>query len=417
MKQFYLLSAFFLFGLSGFSQSLKELYNKSVLAYQNKNYPDFLTYTKELDSLRPSHPTYTYNLACAYALNGKVDDAVLTVKKCLLMNNAVSFETEADLVNIKKSEKYQSLIDLKANLGNSVANSVKETVLSEKDLHPEGLVYLEKSKQWLVASVRNSKIISFDKTTGKCTDWLADSGLYSVMALKTDKKEKILWVTSSVMPEMKNYTKALEGKSEILKIDIKTKKILKRFPLEGNHVLGDLVVDKVGHVYVSDSGEAIIFKIANNKLDIWLDLKKEAYNLQGLTLNESESQLYIADYLKGIMKIDMHKPEQHNWLKFPERNTVKGIDGLLWYKKSLVAIHNGVKPIRIMRYFLDGKDEISGSEILDNNRAEFNEPALGTITGNKLYFFANAPWNAYDKNGVLNESIIDFPTLYSNQLP
>lgn len=417
MKQFYFLPVFFLFGFNGFSQSLKELYNKSILAYQNKNYTDFLVYTKQLDSLRPSHPTYSYNLACAYALNSKTDEAVSGLKKCLLMNNALPFEAETDLAGIKNDHNYQSLIDLKAALGNTVMTSVKEVVLSEKDLHPEGLLYLEKTKQWLVASVRNRKIVSFDKSTGKCSDWFIDPGLYSVMALKSDKKEKILWVTSSAMPEMKDFSKLDQGKSEILKIDIETRKIIKRFPLEGNHVLGDLVIDNQGNVFVSDSGEAVILKIQNDKLDVWLDLKKEAYNLQGLTFSEDGSELFIADYLKGILKINVKKPEQHYWLEFPENNAVKGIDGLVWYKKSLIAIHNGVKPIRIMRYFLNDKNEISGSKILDNNRPEFNEPALGTISGNKFYFFANAPWNAYDKNGILDETIIEFPTLYSNQLP
>ncbi|MCL9804531.1 hypothetical protein NAT51_03295 [Flavobacterium amniphilum] len=417
MKQFYFLPVFFLFGLTGFSQSLKELYNKSVLAYQDKNYADFLQYSRQLDSLRPSHPTYSYNLACAFALNGKTDEAVLGLKKCLLMNNTVSFEAENDLTNIKNTDQYQSLIDLKSTLGNPVMTSVKETVLSEKDLHPEGLLYLQKTKLWLVASVRNRKIVSFEKSSGKCSDWFTDSGLYSVMALKADEKEKILWVTSSVMPEMKGFAKSLEGKSEILKIDIKTRKLLKRFPLDGNHVLGDLVVDNKGNVYVSDSGEAVIFKIANDKLNIWIDLKKEAYNLQGLTFNDDGSELFIADYLKGILKINVKNPQQRHWLKFPENSTVKGIDGLLCYKKSLIAIHNGVKPIRIMKYSLNDKNEISDSVILDHNRPEFNEPALGTISGSKLYFFSNAPWTAYDKNGDLNETIIEFPALYSNQLP
>ena len=104
-------------------------------------------------------------------------------------------------------------------------------------------------------------------------------------------------------------------------------------------------------------------------------------------------------------------------MKFPEGTTAKGIDGLLWYKKSLVAIHNGVKPIRILQYFLNEGNQILNAKVLDNNRPEFNEPALGTVVGNKLYFFANAPWKAYDKDGVLDESIIDFPTLYSHQLP
>lgn len=406
-----------LFTISILGQSTKEIYNQSTKAYQEKDFATFLKLTKQLDSIRPAHPTYTYNLACAYALNNKVDESIVVLKKCVLMNNTLDFEKEADLESIKNTDQFASLMALQSELNNPVISSVKTTILSERDLHPEGLLYLKKSKQWLATSIRNKKIVSFDNVSGKCTDWFTDADLYSVLAIKADADEKVLWVTSSTMPEMKGYNSNLEGKSEVLKIDIKTKKVLQRFALEGYHVLGDVVIDKNGNVFVSDSGEATIFKISNDKLEVWLDLKKEAFNLQGLTFNDKQSELFIADYLKGILRINVNNPTDRNWLKFPEGATTKGIDGLLWYKKSLIAIHNGVKPIRILQYFLTDGNEIVSTKILDNNRPEFNEPALGTIVSDKLYFFSNAPWKAYDKEGVLDESIIDFPTLYSNRLP
>ncbi|MFC7772625.1 TPR end-of-group domain-containing protein [Flavobacterium sp. GCM10027622] len=417
MKQFYFVVFYSFFNLSGYSQSLKEIYNKSVQCYQNKDFIGFLNTTKQLDSLRPSHPTYTYNLACAYALNNKIEESITALKKCLVMNNSIAFENEIDLENIKKSEKYASLLTLQSELANPVISSKKALVLSERDLHPEGLLYLKKSKQWLATSIRNRKIVSFDSKTGKCSNWFTDASLYSVFAIKADNDEKSLWVTSTAIPEMKGFEKDIEGKSVVLKIDIKTKKIEQRFELIGNHVFGDLVIDKTGNVFVSDSGEATIFKITNNSMEVWLDLKKEAFNLQGLTFNDKESVLFVADYLKGILKINRENPSDRNWLAFPENATSKGIDGLLWNKKSLFAVHNGVKPIRIVQYLLNDKNEIASFKIVDNNRPEFEEPALATINDNKLFFFSNAPWKAYTKEGVLDETVIDFPTLFSYQLP
>lgn len=416
MRNYFAILLLSFFSVS-YGQSLKEKYNLSTKAYQDKDFATFLKLTKELDSLRPSHPTYTYNLACAYALNGKTEASIATLKKCLLMNNLVAFEKETDLESIKTSSQYASLLSLQSELNNPVISSVKTVILSERDLHPEGLLYLKKSKQWLATSIRNRKIVSFDMKSGTCTDWFTDENLYAVLAMKADADEKILWVTSSTMPEMKGYTSSWEGKSEVLKIDIKTKKIIQRFALEGNHVLGDLVVNKNGNVFISDSGEATIFTISKDKLEVWLDLKKEAFNLQGLTFNDKQSELFIADYLKGILRINIANPSERNWLEFPVNATKKGIDGLLWYNKTLLAIHNGAKPIRVVQYFLNDGNEILSAKVLDNNRPEFNEPALGTVVGNKFYFFANAPWKAYDKDGVLDESIIDFPTLFSYQLP
>ncbi|MGH2667077.1 TPR end-of-group domain-containing protein [Flavobacterium sp.] len=392
------------------------MYNLSVQAYQNKDFGQFLNLNRKLDSLRPSHPTYTYNLACAFALNGKTDEALSVLRKCVLMNTKIDFESEKDLESLKNSEGYKKLFALKSKWEIPVTSSEKIISLSEKTLHTEGLLYLNSSKTWLATSIRNRKIVSFDIHSGQCTDWLSGEDLLSVFAIKADKKEKILWITTSAMPEMKGYNKNFEGKSEILKIDIKTKKILKRFPLQGNHVLGDLVVAKNGDVYISDSGEAVIFKITDDSMSVWLDLNKEAFNLQGLTFDETESQLFIADYLKGILRIPMQDLTYRNWLNFPSNVTVKGIDGLLWHKKTLIAIHNGVKPIRIMQYVLNQNNEITNFNVLDNNRLEFDEPALGTISGGKLYFFSNSPWKAYNRNFDLDETQFENPTLYTNSL-
>lgn len=396
-----------------FSQSQKELYDKSVVAYKSGNYVEFLAISKKLDSIRPSHPTYTYNLAAAYALNNQQLQAIATLEKVVLMNNKTTFEEDTDFLNVQNYSEFKALSALKNNLENPISNSQKIVSLTEKDLHPEGLLYLSKSKTWLASSIRKRKIVSFDVKTGYCKDWFVEANLLAVFAIKADVEEKYLWVSTAAMPEMKGFTKDLEGKSEVLKIAIKTKKIVNRFALQSNSIFGDLVLAKNGDVYVSDSGEAVIYKISNDKMEVFLDLKKEAYNLQGLTFNDDETQLFIADYRNGILRIPMKNTLDREWLLFPKTTTVKGIDGLVYYKNALIAVHNGVKPIRLLQYNLNkNQTEISSYKIIDNNRPEFNEPALVTIVNGKLYFFSNCPWNSYDKNYNLEETKFENPMLF-----
>ena len=87
MKYLYLL----LFSVGLLAQSQKEIYLASTKAYQDKDYPTFLKLTEQLDSVRPSHPAYSYYLACAYALNNKEAEAIRQLKKCLLANVAIPF--------------------------------------------------------------------------------------------------------------------------------------------------------------------------------------------------------------------------------------------------------------------------------------------------------------------------------------
>lgn len=414
MKKNSILVLLFFITFLCFSQT-KVLYNKSVEAYKNKDYSLFLKLTKQLDSIRPLHPTFTYNLAAAFSLNKKNTEAIVILNRLVLMNNTVAFEEDADFENIKNTEGFQQLKNLKASQNKVVEISKYKLSLSEKDLHPECVLYLNKHKLWLATSIRSKKIVSFDNS-GNCSDWFVDTQ-YSVFALKADDKQKYLWVSCSAMPEMKNFSKEIDGRNEILKIDIKTKKIIKKYVVEGNHVFGDLTIAKNGDVYISDSVEPHIYKIANNTISLWKDLKGQAFNLQGITFNNDESKLFIADYLNGILVVSMQDDFKYSWLQFPEGTARKGIDGLVYYKNSLIAIQNGVVPIRIVKFNLDKKDDkILNFKIIDNNRAVFNEPALATIYKDKLYFFANSPWKFYDKNNQLDETKFEAPKLFELQL-
>ncbi|WP_445454595.1 TPR end-of-group domain-containing protein [Flavobacterium sp. 25HG05S-40] len=416
MKVCQLLLLFFLGISTSYAQTQRELYDMSIKAYESKDFKSFLKLTTTLDSLRPFHPTYTYNLASANALNQNWEEALVALRTLVLMNNATDFENDADFATLKQDEGFRSLLTLKSAQSKVVATSKPLVTLSEKDLHPEGLVYLPISKIWLASSVRKRKIVAFDNKTGQCTDWLKDNNMLSIMTLKTDVKEQFLWVATAAFPEMEGYDKALNGKSEILKIDTKTKRIVKRFTVAGTHVFGDLLVAKNGTVYISDSAKPIIYRIEKDVITEFVSFEKDGYNLQGLAFNDTQSKLFVADYLKGITVIDL-LTKSKTTLAFPEETSPKGIDGLVFYNNTLIMIQNGVKPIRILQFQLnEWQTEIVGFKVLDNNRLEFNEPALATVVGEQLYFFANSPWNAYDEKGNLDLNKVSNPMLFTCKL-
>jgi hypothetical protein len=396
------------------AQTISEAYANSLKAYKRKKYDAYLIWTKKLDSLRPMHPTYTYHLASAFALNNKSDQAFSTLKKAVLMNSETGFEKDSDFVSLRNLPQYNQLLSLKERVEKPVLTSQRVVSLSEKSLHPEGFVYLSKKMQWLSGSIRKGKIVAFDIKTGKCTDWLDTN--YSVFAMKPDADEKYLWIATSAMEEMEGFKPEIDGEAEILKVNIKTKTIESRYNVPGKHIYGDLVVAKNGIVYISDSFNPVVYKIEDNLMVPLFSINDRICNLQGLAFNADESKLYLADYFNGIAEIPVANPAVRRWLAFPDGTIQKGIDGLAWYNNSLIAVQNGVKPIRIIRYLLDNSGNISGFKTIDNNRPEFNEPAFAYIVKDKCYFFANCPWPAYNKKHELDESKFENPMLYSFSL-
>ena len=412
MKHWSLLVIFLLNSTLNIAQTQREIYNSSVKAYESKDYKTFLQLAQKLDSLRPFHPTYTYNLASAYALNGNTENALATLQKLVLMNNTNAFETDDDFKSLQQTQGFKAVLALKNAQNNVVVTSKPVVTLSEKELHPEGLTYLTKSKTWLASSIRKRKIIAFDIKTGKCNDWLKEDTMLAVLALRADSREEFLWVATAAFPEMENFTKAMSGKAEVLKVNIKTRQIVNRFTVEGNHVFGDLIIGNNGVVYVSDSGKPMIYKIENEVMTEFVSFENDGFNLQGIAFNDQQDKLFVADYLKGIALIDI-KTKSKKWLTFPNNASPKGIDGLVFYKNTLIAIQNGVKPIRVTHFVLDDQqNDISDFKIIDNNRPEFNEPSLGTIIGVRMFFFANSPWSAYDQNGIMDTTKVSNPILF-----
>lgn len=390
------------------AQSLNELFTQSNTAFTNKDYKLFLELNQKMDSMRPMHPKITYSLATAYAVNGDMQNTYDVLKRISAMNNTVDIVADENFAAFMKTAYYGEWLAFREQMGKETSQSKKVVTLDEKDLHPEGLAYVN-GTGWLAASVRKRKIVSFDSITGKCSDWLADNDMLAVFAIKPDIENKYLWAATAALPEMEGYNSSMEGKAEVLKIDITTKQIVKRFPMEGGHLFGDLVVADSGKVFISDSGQPVLYTIENDALTEWLNLSSEAFSLQGITIDEKNGTLYIADYLKGILAVSL-KDKSYRWLEIPLK---KGIDGLTYQNGNLYAIHNGINPIRIVEYKLspDGK-VIQGHDILDNNRPEFNEPVLGTFYKDGFYFFANAPWKAYDKYGNLIDGAYSNPEMY-----
>ena len=392
------------------AQSLNVLYKESIAAAEQNDYPKFLELSLTLDGMRPMHPGISYSLATAYALNNDNASSFAILRRIALMDSRTDIAADENFAAFRETNFYADFQALRRKQEEAVANSQKAATLSEKMLHPEGLIKLSEG-QWLAASVRQRRIVAFDAKTGFVSNWLSGNDVAAVFAIKSDKDGKYLWAATGTIPEMENYGASAGPLAELIKIDIARKEIVKRYPLKGEHIFGDLYVAYNGKVYISDSGTPVIYTIENDNLTEWLNLSGNAFSLQGITMDEKAGILYVADYLKGILAVSVID-KSHRWLGFPEDASRKGIDGITFYNNTLIAVQNGVFPIRIMQYSLDKTGAISGHRVIDNNRPEFNEPVLGTVYDNKFWFFANSPWKAYSKDGIPDEGKVGNPELY-----
>ncbi len=78
-----------------------------------------------------------------------------------------------------------------------------------------------------------------------------------------------------------------------------------------------------------------------------------------------------------------------------------GIDALVGYNGDLIAIQNGVGPIRIVRLHLSqAGDRVEKLDVLERGNPAWGEPSLGVVVGNRLLYVADPQWDRYGDGGA-----------------
>ncbi|MBS1490708.1 MAG: hypothetical protein JSS93_09280 [Bacteroidetes bacterium] len=378
------------------AQELQQLYSDAMIAYRNKNYTGFYTHIKQANILNPYHEGILYQLGIAAALTGKKEEAIHSLRQAILINADFRLEGIADFKLIKESKEFNSLIALQKEGQTPVINSEIAFKLKDRSIHPEPIAYDAAHHVFFLGSIHQRKVIKV-LPNGSVTDFCSQAyqGMGSVMGLKADTLRNLLWVCSSPLPEMMNYDSTL--KPLVFKFDLATGHLLHQFIAPKKGVYGDLILSSKGKVYLSDSetNELSIVNEKTNQIEPFF-YSSEFISVQGITLSSDEKSLFIADYEKGIFKLDLHT-KKLNLITTAKDVSLKGIDGIYFYRHSLVAIQNGVVPARSVRYELGkGENTIIDFKIIDRKHPDFGEPTLGVITGNMFYYIANSQWAGYD---------------------
>lgn len=395
-----------LFQASGFSQTNHDAryYRQlAVKAYQEKNYEDCLDNLQKAVALIPDHPTLLYNIAAVNALLGRKEEALNSLKTIAQMGLYYRAAQDDDFNSVKESESFKTILhQLNDNRTPKVKSSPAYT-LNEKGLIAEGLAYDAVSETLYISSVHKRKIIALNKAGEARTFADETAGLWSVLGMKVDEPRRHLWAVTTAFPQMQGFRKEEEGKSAVLKFDLKTGKLLKKYDVPDNskqHALGDLTINTHGDVFTTDSLSPAVYLIRPERDEIEMLYEGAPFvSPQGLAFSPDEKHLFIADYSMGVFDFDVPTKKVTKLAPLPG-TTMLGIDGLYFYKGSLVGIQNGVNPYRVIRVKLSGDMRAFETfEIMESNNPLFSEPTLGVIRNGELLFNANSQWDAINEQG------------------
>ena len=386
-----------------FSQAdFRQEYQKAMSAYDSGDYSSFMTGLEKTNSLRPNHRIVLYNLAIAYVLNDMPEKALSTLEYRASFYNVPDFQEDEDFKPLRELKGYKNLVQAIEKRSNALSNSEFLFEFEDRGFHPEGIAMHQEFETIFLSDVRCGllKTVSFEGKEKEDFMDLKEEGFWGALGMKIDPLDNnVLWIVTSVLPQFCEYSEEINGRSALLKVDINKKEITESYTVEGNHIFGDLTISEEGDVFISDSNEPMIYSLkrGTKKIEPFLT-SDQFFNLQGLDFGKN-GYLYVSDYITGIYKIKLSDLSV-NPLMDSDNQILRGTDGMYYANGNLVLLQNGTNPIKVSIIKLDesGNATAKSLKILDSNTSFLNEPTLGAILNNKLYFVSNSPWSYYEDN-------------------
>jgi sugar lactone lactonase YvrE len=379
-------------------------YREAVRAYEERDYSGFLEHARVAQRLRPTHGGVTYALAAAYALAGDTVEALAALRRFATLGYSAEPASDTDFVALRGST---GLAEVERRLARNREPLIRSTVaftLPERDLLAEGIAYDARDGAFYVSSVHRRKIVRMT-SDGRFSEFavLDRPGLWAPLGLRVDPVRRVLWVASAAVPQMAGYSAADSGRSALLRFDLNTGKLSGRYPVPADgrpHVLGDVAITRRGDVYATDSRAPAIYRVAagGDSLERFME-SPLLLSAQGLALSPDERRVYVADYSRGLIQVDLATRTASEVVGADTVVTL-GIDGLYYHDGTLIGIQNGVTPHRVLRLELspDG-DRIVGSVPIERGHPRYREPTLGALVGRELYYVANSQWELFGEDG------------------
>lgn len=282
--------------------------------------------------------------------------------------------------------------------------------IPEKDLLPENVAYDPADGSFYIGSTRKGKIIKRSKD-GTYHDFVISQqdNLHMIIGMKIDSVRRHLWVCSSGGSNLIGYSR--EDKNEgrpagIFKYNLQTGKLIKKYWIDTPgeaHFFNDMVLDTSGNLYATHMfSSPMLYTIRNNedKLKVLTHFSEIKYP-NGITISDDQTYLFVA-HAEGIARIHIKTGKKENIPYHNDADTtgIKGIDGLYFYKNSLIGIQPGKNLVR--KFVLNAKQNaIAKTILLEHNHPMMNNPTTGVLVDSELYYIANAQFGSFDKDGSL----------------
>ena len=337
-----------------------------------------------------------------YARLGDLAKSLASLKECIALDEGFDPDEYPPLDALRSFPEFRQLIEQVHRLHPPVHRADIAFTIPESDLFPEGLAFDSVRHVFYLGSMYRKKIIRTTES-GRPVDFVKPDlyGLGPVGGVHVDPVDHGIWVATDPLGSTP---------SELVHFNPQGK-LLERHaaPGPGPHDLNDLVIRSPREIYVSDTEGNVTYRFDRKSHEFsTLTFSRAQFYPNGITVSGDGNLLYIADEM-GVLVFDLRNNAAHE-LDAGKGSTLAGIDGLYWYKNSLIGVQYGTGAFRLARFQLaEGGFQVSATDVLEYRSPLVKDPTTGTIVGKNFYFIANTGIYNLDEGKIIDREAGAYP--------
>ena len=344
----------------------------------------------EVLKLAPDSPEVMISVSRANAALGRNDEALRLLEEAVRRGAAFEPDRFPEYERLKQEERFLQIAkQAKANM-TPVPRAETFALLPAT---AEGIAYDPVSRRLFVGP--EGEILQIDEA-GKVSPFVKGNGLRQVLGIKVDPERRLLWAVSGRFPDTvpgPNPPPEDVGTGGVHVYHVDRAERIASYELDERpllHGLNDIALARDGTVYVTDSTQGAIYRLKSGakELERWVQDGKLSL-LNGIVLSPDDKRLYLA-HVEGVSVIDTASRER-KLLAPPANMAVTNMDGLAWYKGSLIGVQNSPYFRRIIRIHLaDNGTAIDNVTVINAQTPDYHQ-TTAAVAGDKLYVVGGSP--------------------------
>lgn len=364
---------------------ISSLEQQSREAFEAEKWVKVYVANLKLNQLRPGERDYLVNAVRACGMLNRRSTAYHLMLEMQKEGMTFNFNKVPETEQIRGTEAFEYINDLLIEAGKPAGVGMPVFTLQGNPADYAAIAWDSSREKFLVGTKEKGEILAVSDT-GESEVLIGAGGKKgpgSVAGLAVDSEKNRLWVSGND-----------ENRGVLVEFNLESLEPIGRYGLPADssaHEIGSVTVSDNGTAYVIDRETSTIYRktAEESQLEPFFS-GPELVDLTDLAVVGDDSRLFVSDSAKGVLVIDP-VAEQAAFLSGPESLNLAGARGIEYRAGQLFVVQGAFTPQRVVRLALDN---VSGSIVesispMANALEVFNQPGIGTIRGNDLFYFAN----------------------------